>query len=387
MSHEPHPSSPSGGGSCLDPPKGLWFDVYGTEVRPRRHGFECPPDVLQLSAWATIAILLVLYGTLHAPFLSTDLVIGFTVPIGMLSLSTIGLKLYLSASSNEEDCVFDPNFKRLELHQLTGRSSHQNANLEPCFYCRAFVSTSAKHCSVCDKCVPGFDHHCRWLNTCVGERNYKAFFTFLCCGILSVGLMLAIDIYVLVDALKNEESYRHQLHHRYGTSNYWAYIAFLCITAAYTGAGLCAMANLCQFHIYLIWSHQTTYQWIMNKREKKMKSGQYVSAAERAAEESCCAIKKRRIFKKRSKKAAAADNALPTDASDAPPRPTINDGAPVEMIAVPRPDGLPPVQGHTTSVDLTSNVATRGSRAHITEDDSDDDDEAVFSGGIGVRID
>jgi palmitoyltransferase ZDHHC1/11 len=384
--HEPHTSGVStSGGSCLDPPKGLWFDVYGTEVRPRRHGFECPPDALQLSAWATIIILLILYGTLHAPFLPNDLIVGFTVPIGILSLTTIGLKIYLSASSNEEPCVFDPNFKRLELHQLTGRSSPQNANLEPCFYCRAFVSTSAKHCSVCDKCVPGFDHHCRWLNTCVGERNYKAFFAFLCCGILSVGLMLAIDIYVLVDALKNESAYRRLLDERYGTSNYWAYIAFLCITAAYTGAGLCAMANLGQFHVYLIWSNQTTYQWIMKKREKKMKSGQYVSSSAQAAEDSCCAIKKRRIFKKRSKKpaadGAAADNALP-NAPEAPPRPSIHEGASVEMISVEphrqRADGLPPVQ-ERTAVTSSSNIAPQASES--------DDDEPVFAGGIGVRID
>lgn len=49
-----------------------------------------------------------------------------------------------------------------------------------CSICEAKISKNSKHCRACDKfsqvdslCVYEFDHHCRWLNNCVGRRNYR----------------------------------------------------------------------------------------------------------------------------------------------------------------------------------------------------------------------
>ncbi|NXT59494.1 ZDHC3 Palmitoyltransferase, partial [Pluvianellus socialis] len=48
-----------------------------------------------------------------------------------------------------------------------------------CDRCEAYRPPRAHHCRVCHRCVRRMDHHCPWINNCVGELNQKYFIQFL----------------------------------------------------------------------------------------------------------------------------------------------------------------------------------------------------------------
>lgn len=48
-----------------------------------------------------------------------------------------------------------------------------------CADCLTIRTTRSKHCSVCNKCIERFDHHCPWINNCVGANNHRYFIGFV----------------------------------------------------------------------------------------------------------------------------------------------------------------------------------------------------------------
>ena len=59
-----------------------------------------------------------------------------------------------------------------------------------CPRCEVLTTPRSQHCNICDVCVEGWDHHCPWLNNCVGAKTRNTFMLFL----LSFTLLLAANI-------------------------------------------------------------------------------------------------------------------------------------------------------------------------------------------------
>lgn len=156
----------------------------------RLHGLQLPLHPLQLFGW----LVLLLFGVASY----WVLIPAFHAPIqgplyGLISgLYIVHIAAHLTA------LLTDPADKEL-------RRVHRNDRIVPefdrskhghviengrCHLCNIRTSTPrTKHCSVCNKCVGKFDHHCKWLNHCIGSRNYVAF---LMCVVSAVVATLVI---------------------------------------------------------------------------------------------------------------------------------------------------------------------------------------------------
>ncbi|XP_038040119.1 palmitoyltransferase ZDHHC15 isoform X5 [Anas acuta] len=69
--------------------------------------------------------------------------------------------------------------RKLPVYTRTG-----NGGIRFCDRCQLIKPDRCHHCSVCAICVLKMDHHCPWVNNCIGFSNYKFFLLFLAYSLL-----------------------------------------------------------------------------------------------------------------------------------------------------------------------------------------------------------
>jgi hypothetical protein len=73
-----------------------------------------------------------------------------------------------------------------------------------CLHCEIYKTKHAVHCDSCNSCVRVHNHHCVFVNNCIGKRNYKHFLALVSCLLLLniyfiVAMFLAFPQLMLID--------------------------------------------------------------------------------------------------------------------------------------------------------------------------------------------
>lgn len=227
----------------------------------RKAGFEGPFSQEQIVTWVVQPIYTTLFYVMASLLLKDQHRIIFLSIYSALLVLGFGNWLTLSLA--------DPAFEPMKSYGCL---------------CMRTVQQNAQYCQVCRKSVMGLDHHCTWLNTCIGRKNYHFFYTlvFTFWGTYLIQMVCAI---MLLTYYRDETMSTTVL-------------VLLIIECVAIFPMLGAFTALLSFHTYLLFVGYGTYEFLARRREKELKAaeGPVDAVAEQA--------KKDRIAKKQAEERA-----------------------------------------------------------------------------------
>nr|GMD37057.1 probable protein S-acyltransferase 15 [Ipomoea batatas] len=148
----------------------------------------------------------------------------------------------------------------VEENQLSDQESGRIAvQAVKCDKCLGHKPPRAHHCRVCKRCILRMDHHCLWINNCVGHKNYKSFVLLVFYATVASTYSSIMLISSILDkeweffSCKWVESYDFsQALLRY----FWGHDFGLTLT----------LGTLLSWHIYLIAHNMTTIEYYAGSR-------------------------------------------------------------------------------------------------------------------------
>lgn len=227
----------------------------------RKNGFSFPIQIFQIVSFVIYIIIIVLIIGLSAAN-TEPLFIFFYVSFGVL---TVGIFIfsYIVTKINPIDPL---SFKYINKSSI----DDEVKGLYHCDIC-GFVNSKSKHCRVCNKCVFVFDHHCTWVNNCIGDKNYKFFISLL--TVLTL-FNCFVFIFCLIYFINSLTTYTIEDRWKkfYGLDNSIVYYILLSCLFILNGIVFILVIQLLGLHIFLIKKKMTTYEYVVNRGREETKN-------------------------------------------------------------------------------------------------------------------